>query len=128
MFKFFRKKPKTLLDQFIVTVFGDNPPAPRRANLELAIDLSHSALLMGTVDKIEVKTIASGLFDGEIPYSTHDLAAATALHFFRQPELKNDLEHAQLMARMTVFDWFKENKVNALMIKVFEDSLYRQYS
>lgn len=127
MFGLFKKKPKTLLDQFIVAAYGDRPPKARRADLGMAVDLAHSALLMGAVEKSEIAGIARGLFDGEIPYSTHDLALATALNFFKRPELRADLEEAQLTARLTSLGWFQEGKVVPLLLKSFEDTLYKAF-
>lgn len=125
--RFVQKKPKTLLDQFIVAAYGDRPPKARRADLGMAVDLAHSALLMGAVEKSEIAEIARGLFDGEIPYSTHDLALATSLNFFKRPELRADLEEAQLMARLTSLGWFQEGKVVPLLLKSFEDTLYKVF-
>lgn len=127
MFGLFKKKPKTLLDQFIVAAYGDRPPKARRADLGMAVDLAHSALLMGAVEKSEIAEIARGLFDGEIPYSTHDLALATSLNFFKRPELRADLEEAQLMARLTSLGWFQEGKVVPLLLKSFEETLYKAF-
>lgn len=127
MFGLFKKKPKTLLDQFIVAAYGDRPPKARRADLGIAVDLAHSSLLMGAVEKSEIAGIAKGLFDGEIPYSTHDLAIATALNFFKRPELREDLQTAQLMARLTALEWLQEGKVVPLLMKSFEDTLYKAF-
>jgi tRNA isopentenyl-2-thiomethyl-A-37 hydroxylase MiaE len=115
MFGLFKKKPKTLLDQFIVAAYGDRPPKARRADLGMA------------VEKSEIAGIAKGLFDGEIPYSTHDLAIATALNFFKRPELREDLQTAQLMARLTALEWLQEGKVVPLLMKSFEDTLYKAF-
>lgn len=127
MFGIFKKKPKSMLDQFITAAYGERPPAPRRANVELATELAHSQLLMGLVEKGDIRNIAQGLFDGDVPYSTHDLATATALNFFMRPEMKDKLEKAQLMARMSVLEWFTEGNVIPLLLKSLEDNLYKSY-
>lgn len=127
MFGLFKKKPKTFLDKFIVAAYGDRPPNARRADLGMAVDLAHSSLLRGVVEKSEVAGIAKNLFDGVIPYSTHDLAISTALNFFKRPELREGLETAQIMARLTALEWMQEGKVVPLLMKSFEDTLYEAF-
>lgn len=53
MFGFLKKKiPTNALDKFIFAIYG-NPPPPKRANVEMAITIASSELLMGiVVDKV----------------------------------------------------------------------------
>lgn len=127
MFKFLKKKPLSTFEKLVSAAYGENPPRPQRANLDMAIDLAHSSLLMGSIEKSEIATIAQGLFEGKMPYSTHDLAIATSLNFFMRPELREDLIAAQLMARLTALEWFKEGKVVPILFKSFEETLYKKF-
>lgn len=121
----FGKKPETAMDGFIKAIYGDPPPA-KRANLSTAIDLA-SELLMGEVPEKEISIIGTKLESGPIPYSTHDLALSIALNFFKDPHYLPNLRTAQMMARMTMLDWFHENKVAPILVKSFEDTLYKLY-
>jgi hypothetical protein len=121
----FGKKPETAMDSFIKAIYGDPPPA-KRANLSTAIDLA-SELLMGEVPEKEISIIGTKLDSGPIPYTTHDLALSIALNFFKDPQYSPNLGMAQMMARMTMLDWFQENKVAPMLVKSFEDTLYNLY-
>jgi hypothetical protein len=106
---------------------GNSPPR-KTADLDQAVELSFQ-LLGGVVDVAEVRAIATGLHNGPWPYSTHDLAVATALNLYRSA---NGARHAKLMnaqiaARMVVLGWVKEKKVATLLAISFEDSLYERY-
>jgi hypothetical protein len=100
-----KKKPETAMDVFIKAMYGD-PPPPKRAKLAEAVDLAND-LLMGEVTEREIVTLATQLNSGPIPYSTHDLALSVALNFFKDPARISRLGTAQLMARMSMIDWFK---------------------
>jgi len=126
MFGFGKKKPETLLDKFIFAVYG-NPPPPKRANVGEAISLAANELLAGTVDEESVREQALALSSGPIPYSTQDLALATALHFFKQPQLVPHLGEAQLMARMNAMQWLQQGLAVPVLVKSFEDTLYTMY-
>ncbi|KXW55375.1 hypothetical protein [Ferrovum sp. PN-J185] len=125
MFGFGSKKQESAMDQFIKAIYGDPPPA-KRANLSAAIDLA-GELLMGEVSEKEISIIGTKLESGPIPYSTHDLALSIALNFFKDPQYLPKLGMAQMMARMTMLEWFQENKVAPLLVKSFEDTLYKLY-
>ena len=120
-----KKKPETAMDIFIRSVYGD-PPPPKRAKLSVAVDLA-SELLMGEVSEREIVIIANQLSSGPIPYSTHDLALSVALNFFKDPARIHNLGTAQLMARMTMLVWLQEKKVAPILVKSFEDTLYKLY-
>ena len=121
----FGKKPESALDHLIRSIYGDPPPA-KRANLSTAIDLA-GELLMGQVPEKEISIIGTKLESGPIPYSTNDLALSIALNFFKDPQYMSNLGAAQLMARMTMLDWLEQNKVAPMLVKSFEDTLYKLY-
>jgi hypothetical protein len=121
----FGKKKESAMDQFIKAMYGDPPPS-KRANLSIAIDLAVE-LLMGQVPEKEISILGTKLDSGPIPYSTHDLALSIALNFFKDPQYLPNLGAAQLMARMTMLEWFQDNKVAPLLVRSFEDTLYKLY-
>ena len=59
--------------------------------------------------------------------SDHELALATALFFFEQPDFKDDLSSVQMMARLTMVQWLQEGCVEAAVAKHFEGQLYALY-
>ena len=120
-----KKKPQNALDEFIFAVYG-NPPPAKRADVEQAISLA-TELLTGVVEQQEVRRQAIALDDGPVPYSTHDLALSVALNFFKQPEYVPQLFTAQLLARMKALQWYKEGLVVPMLVKSFEEVLYRLY-
>ena len=126
MFGFFKKKPANVLEDFIFAVYG-NPPPPKTANLNEAIQIAHDELLMGVVSKEAVKKLATELDASPIPYSTHDLALSVALNFFKQPDLVPQLGDAQLVARMMALDWVSQKTVAPPLVQSFENTLYELY-
>jgi len=127
MFGFFKKKkPTNALEAFIFAVYG-NPPPPKTAKLDEAIQITHEELLMGVVSREEVAKLATDLNAGPIPYSTHDLALSVALNFFKQPDLVPRLRGAQLVARFKAVDWMSQKKVVPPLVQSFEDVLYKLY-
>jgi hypothetical protein len=126
MFGIFKKKQPTAIDGVIRAIYGDNPPA-KSAELERAITIAHEDLLAEQVPILEVRRIASALSAGPIPYSTYDLSVATALSFFKNPELFDRLKEIQIGARVRVLNWMKGGKVAPGVLKIFEDTLYRVY-
>ncbi len=127
MFGFLKKKkPASALDEFIFAVYG-NPPPPRRASLEEAINIASDELLMGVIEMQAVRKQAEALNAGPIPYSTHDLALSIALNFFKQPEYVPLLGDAQMVARLQAVQWFQEGLVVQVLVESFEDALYNLY-
>jgi hypothetical protein len=125
---FKRKKPQTLMDQMIIAIYGDPPPA-KSAELTTAIELAHQELLGGLISEREVSEVATELYKGPMPHSTHDLALAVALNFFRRPEQIPRLAAVQLTARMLALQWAKDpqKRVPAAVLQSFEECLYRRY-
>lgn len=121
-----KKNPASVLDAIILAVYG-NPPPPKTANLNEAIQIAHDELLMGVVSKEAVIKSATELDAGPIPYSTHDLALSVALNFFKQPDLVPQLGDAQLVARMMALDWVSQKKVSPPLVQSFENTLYELY-
>jgi hypothetical protein len=126
MFGMFKRKPPTLMDAFVRTIYGANPPR-KSADLERSVTIAHEELLFECIALPEVKRVAGGLFQGPIPYSTHDLAVSTALAFFKAPEFIPVLTECQIPARLRVVNWAKDGKVVGLLAQNFEDVLYRVY-
>ncbi|MHC2628725.1 hypothetical protein ACVME5_001379 [Bradyrhizobium liaoningense] len=125
MFGIFKKKP-TALDGVIRAIYGDHPPK-KSADLERAVTIAHEDILCELVNLSEVRNVASGLFASPIPYSTHDLAVAVALSFFKKPEHRNSLKDVQLAARLRVLNWTKDGKVARGVTTIFEETLYTTY-
>lgn len=126
MFGIFKKKQPTALDGVIRAIYGDHPPA-KSADLERAVTIAHEDILCELVTLTEVRNVANGLFAGPIPYSTHDLAVAVALSFFKKPEHLNSLKDVQLAARLRVLNWMKDGKVARSVTTSFEDTLYTTF-
>jgi hypothetical protein len=123
---FFKRKSPTAMDGVIQAIHGDHPPT-KSADLERAVTIAHEDILCELVPLREVRIVASGLFAGPIPYSTHDLAVAAALSFFKKPEHLNSLREVQLGARLRVLNWMKDGKVARGVTKIFEDALYTTF-
>jgi hypothetical protein len=122
----FKKKPPTAMDAFIRRVYGANPPQ-KSADLERSVTIAHEDLLSERVPLAEVKRVAGQLFQGPIPYSTHDLAISTALAFFKAPEFVPALAESQIGARLRVVNWAKDGKVVGPLAQSFEAALYKLY-
>lgn len=128
MFAWLKKPQPTLLDQMLTTVYGT--PLPKKtANLETAFQLAYAQLLGGIVSEDEVREVTRALNNSPIPYSTHDLALAVALNFFRRPDQVERLSSVQLQARRIAAAWAQDpqTKIPALFFQSFEDSLRKQY-
>jgi hypothetical protein len=126
MFQVFKKKPASVMDEFIKSVYGPNPPK-KTADTAQAARLAHEALLGQCVNLSEVCDLASGLNAGPIPYSTCDLAVSIALNFFKRPELHTKLSEVQFDARMQVLEWINQRTINKTLAGVFEDDLYTRF-
>jgi hypothetical protein len=77
--------------------------------------------------RLSLIQIATELYNRPLPYSTHNLAVATALNLFRSANIARhqELESIQISSRMTVLDWVKEKKLSPLLAKTFKDTLYK---
>lgn len=126
MFGIFKKRQPTAMDGVIRAIYGHHPPA-KSADLERAITIAHEDLLCEEVPASEIRRIASALSAGPIPYSTYDLSVATALSFFKDPELVDRLQKIQVGSRLRALNWMKAGKVTPGVLKIFEDTLYRVY-
>lgn len=127
MFEWFRKrKSKTLLGQIGQAMYGDSPPT-EPPDLEEAIRLAHTELLHSLIGESEVRSIATELRNGPMPYTTHSLAVSAALNFFRRPDRVSVLQDAQLMARMTALKWAQKKLIPPVLLATFEESLYTRY-
>jgi hypothetical protein len=119
---------KTAMDAFIKLAYGSSPPN-KSANVQEAIELCYQRLLGEIVTITEVQETARQLTDGPIPYSTHDLATATALNLFKQAndERRAALSNVQIFSRMALLEWMTEKKVAPLLARAFEDTLYKMF-
>ena len=127
MFSFFKKKkPTSVLDELIFAVYG-YPPPPKTAKLDEAIQIAHDELLMGMVNREEVAKLAAELNALPTPYSTHDLALSVAQNFFMRQDLMTRLRDAQVVARLKTVDWLSQKIVAPLLVKNFENVLYKLY-
>ncbi|WP_439498129.1 hypothetical protein [Bosea sp. (in: a-proteobacteria)] len=125
MFGFFKKKP-TIVDAAIREIYGDNPPA-KSAVLEHAVTLAYEGLLFEQIPRRDVERLATSLFNGPMPYSTHDLAVSTAHAFFSASHNIEKLSGCQLAARACVLSWLKAGQVAPMIAWAFESALYVDY-
>lgn len=126
MFGFFKKRKPTVAESAIREIYGDNPPA-KRADLERAISLAYEDLLFEQIPRQDVQRLATGLFNGPMPFSTHDLAVSTALAFFEAAHNIERLARCQLAARAQVLQWLKARDVAPVIAIEFESTLYQEY-
>lgn len=126
MFGFFKKKKPTVIDDATREIYGDNPPA-RSADLERAIALAYDDLLFKQIPQQDVQRRATSLFNGPLPFSTHDLAVSTALAFFGAADNIERLSGCQLAARACVLNWLKAREVAPMIAIEFENVLYVEY-
>jgi hypothetical protein len=122
------RKQATVMDALVRLAYGSSPPT-KTANLQEAIELSNETLLGKAVDIAEVRTIAAQLYNGPMPYSTHDLAVATSLNLFKSAKgaRRERFKDIQILARMVVLGWVKEKKVTQMLAWAFEETLYEMY-
>lgn len=115
------------MDAFIELAYGKK--TKKTADLLEAISLASEELLDGIFKREAVTRIATDLYNGPVPYSTHDLATAVALAILRKVpiEQREQLGGTQMKARLTVGSWLVEGKVVPLLAKAFEDTLYHDY-
>jgi len=122
MFGLFKRKQPSVMDG-LIKAFGSGP---KSADLDVSVHMAYT-LLEHRVDAHVVSDTAQRLFEGPIPYSTHDLAVATALRFLKDPQLQDKLKDVQWDVRRRVGQWQKEGKVDALLADSFEAVLTARY-
>lgn len=126
IFDIFKKVKPSVMDAVVASVYG-NKPRGKQANLLEASHIACVKLLFEIVKYSDVHALAKKLFDGPMPYSTHDLAVSTSLGFFKNPELFDGLKEAQIVARLQVAEWCREGIVVVPLAQAFEDVLYKLY-
>lgn len=123
---FGKRKPRTAMDAVILQIYG-SLDRQKTADVEAAGQLAYADLLCEGVEPREVSDKARALFAGPMPYSTHDLALSVALAFFKDPQYRDALREAQLVARMQVFEWAQDGKVAKPLAAIFEETLYSTF-
>jgi hypothetical protein len=84
------------MDGLIKLGYGSSQPR-KTANLREAVDLAVE--LLSKV--VESERSPTGLYNGSMPYSTHDLAVATALNVFKSAEGTRREKLLELQTRMS---------------------------
>jgi hypothetical protein len=110
IFNFFKKKPPSAMDVVVGSIYGKRLRG-KEADLMAASHIACVDLLFDVVKYSDVHALAKKLFDGPMPYSTHDLAVAVSLGFFKNAALFESLKEAQIAARLQVAEWTLEGKV-----------------
>jgi hypothetical protein len=123
---FNKKKPPSVLDSAAKVLYGD-PLPPKRADLEVAIELAYHNLLADKIPKEEVSLKAKELNAEPIPFSTNDLALSVALSYFKLPSSISLLQEAQLTARLQMIKWLQEESIHPQLARSFESVLYKLY-
>ena len=95
---------------------------PQSVDLERAVTLACEDLLQERIPLRDVEAHATVLVRGPMRYSTHDLATATALAFFKSP-LSPLLSECHSVARTRVANWAKTGKVNSLLAEAFDTTI-----
>jgi hypothetical protein len=126
IFGLFGKKPPTMMDGLVQSIYG-NKPRKKQADLSEASRIAYEELLCEIIDYSDVHVLAKKLFDGPMPYSTHDLAISVSLNFFKDANLFDDLKEAQIAARLQLLNWIREGKVAVPLAQAFEEVLYKLY-
>lgn len=123
-----KKAPQSAMDALVRATYGENPPK-RSADVAAAVDIAHTILLGGLVESKEVRSIATQLSAGPMPYSTHDLAISCAINIFRHAEgpRREALASIQVRSRLVLLAWIEEKKVAPLIARAFEDTLYKLF-
>lgn len=101
--------------------------AARRIDSEKAADLAFQHLLAAKVRKDALVVVATELSKAISAKTDQELALATALFFFEQPDLKASLNSAQMMARLTMAEWLQDGNIEPAEGAHFEKRLYTLY-
>lgn len=121
-----RKTNRSPLYEISTLLYGEDAKV-RASDLEKAIAMASDELLGNCMPRSDISKVAANLRNGPTPYSTEDLALATALYFFRRPELRDRLAAKQLQARLCLLKWIPDGRVNPVLARVFEESLYEAF-
>jgi hypothetical protein len=124
---FTKKKKRSLLDDFN-NVVNSASVGKSNADINLAIELTHTELLCEVISKNEISKLANEISIEQIELSTNDLALVTALFFFSKVELKESLSDVQFLARLKLQEWIQTESVNLIVAKMFEDTLYKNFN
>lgn len=123
MLHFFRKKKRAdAQEKFIVGAYGD-PQLSRGIIFEEAVSIAADEILMGMVDRQEVRGQAEILFPGSVSCSTHDLALSVATSFFHHPDYRTHLNDFHLLALFQAIQWFRQGIVAAVRVENFTKAL-----
>lgn len=120
------KRTRPFAEDAVLEIYGDRPPR-KDADLSAAITLAYEQLLAERIPLQEVERLTTNLFNGPMPFSTHDLAASSALAFFQTPKYFSVLSECQIDARRCILDWLKAGEITPTIGIVFEETLYRDY-
>jgi hypothetical protein len=112
----------------LVKLASNNHAPKKTANLDDAIRLADQTLLQQRIPLTSVVEKAKQLFNGPMPYSTHDLAVATALGYLKDPELLQTFRDVQSNARNEVARWQREGRLNPMLAETFEAVLESRYA
>lgn len=93
----------------------------------LAAHIAFNELLGAAVELSSIYPVASELATMIEPQSNQELALATSLVFFEQPELKEHLRSVQMTARLVMLDWLENGQVGPGAAGYFENQLYEFY-
>lgn len=90
---------------------------------ERAADLAFQHLLASKVRLDALTVVATELAKSIEAKTDHELALATALFFFEQQGLKEGLNSAQMMARLTMLQWLQDGEIEPAEAEHFENQL-----
>jgi len=122
------ERPRSAINGLIGITY-DAPPAREGVNFEAARRLCSEVLLGGVVPVEQVHEVVEQLGNGPMLYSTHDLAAVSALNIFQNadPGRRKELKDIQFHSRLILSQWLSERKVAPLIAWAFEEALYKMY-
>lgn len=92
-----------------------------------AAQIAFIELLGAAVELSSICPVADELATIINPQSNQELALATSLFFFEQPELRGALSSVQLNARLVMLDWLDKGQVGYGTAGYFEKQLYEFY-
>lgn len=127
MFGFLKKKQQDVLVAASSSLYGSNLSIGD-ADVDLAVTLAYTDLLITAVDLPAVDRTARGMATGPVSQSTHDLALSVAMYYFTDPAYFETLEVVQLFSRLEVRHWLASGKVTPHLAQAFEECLDRAYA